>query len=242
MSTPEYRTWNGAGRPYSLAQPIYELKSHMRAADVEWLGDLGNEDHLQSNNPEDHTPYSYTAWPIPLPGYIVCAIDGAQGKWCDRLLAAAKDGRAPWVKYMNFRNVHYNIKNGWSPEYSSDYHGHVSIRTDHINTRDIYNPFTDTTPTGEIDMLYLAQVHGSQAVWKGNGIDSTFVADPATLDVLQANGARWLPPFPTEAAMFNAIGPSKNYNPPMGGSGTGGLSAQEVEDAAFRGAQRAEKE
>lgn len=146
MATSAYRTWVARGRPYRLATPIAEIKALARTAGVAWLGDLGSDDkrHLQADTPEDHTPFSATAWPAPLPGYVVTAIDLADGPHSDRLLAAARSGRAPWVKYLNFRRRNYSVKRDWEPIPSSDAHLHMSIRSDWCD-RSIgtFNPFVD---------------------------------------------------------------------------------------------------
>ena len=103
--------------------------------------------------------------------------------------------------------------------------------------------FPGQTQTKDEEMLYLAKTKASQAVWKGNGIVSTFVADPGTLSVLENNGARWLPAFDTEDAMYRVIGyPQQAPSAPTIPATGVDVSIQDIEDAAFRGAQRAEKE
>jgi hypothetical protein len=133
-ATQAYHTWVAAGRPYTLAVPIADLKAWAAAHGIGWLGDLGNEAHLQAAFPEDHTPFSATAWPVPLPGYVVCAIDLVNNGWLGpRLLADAKSGAAPWVKYLNYGGHHYDPGNGWVPTPSGDQHLHISIRTTWID-------------------------------------------------------------------------------------------------------------
>lgn len=146
MATQAYRDWVSAGRPFTIARPIRELRDMARAAGVEWLGDIGDDGHLTASRPEDHTPFSATAWPVPLPGYVVTAGDLANGPWMDRMLDDARAGRAPWIKYLNYGGHHYNRKRGFAQESSSDQHGHVSIMSDHIDASIGSNPFT--APTG----------------------------------------------------------------------------------------------
>lgn len=147
MATAEYRRWNAAGRLARLARPVQDLKVLAARAGVQWLGDLGNDGHLLADFPEDHTPYSYTAWPSPLPDYVVCACDMQDGPWSDRLLRDARAGRAPWLKYMNFRNNHYNRENDWDPVWSSDPHLHVSIMSNYTyQPLDGYDPFHEPAP------------------------------------------------------------------------------------------------
>lgn len=145
MTTQAYWDWDRAGRPWRLAQPIKELYALAGAAGVPRLGTLGSDDasHLKNDFPEDHTPFSRTAWPDPLPGYVVCACDLGDGPWSDRLLADARAGRAPWVKYLNFRGMQFSRKTGWVQRSSSDRHLHVSGMSNHTyTTLNGYNPFT----------------------------------------------------------------------------------------------------
>ncbi len=142
MATAEYRYWNSRGRPWSTALPIRQFVDLARAHGVAILGTIGNEAHLTDDFPEDHTPFSRTAWPNVLPGYIVTACDLADGPWSDRILAAAKAGLLPQVKYLNFRGWQYNVKSGWERKRNPDQHLHISIRTDQLNTPLGLNPFT----------------------------------------------------------------------------------------------------
>lgn len=143
MATAAYRTWVAQGSPWTLARPITDLVDLARAAGVTVLGTIGNAGHLTAATPEDHTPFSATAWPVPLPGYWVCACDLVDGPWSDRLLADARAGRAPWVKYLNMRGHHYNRKRGFVQESSTDQHLHVSAMSDQLRTAIApYNPFT----------------------------------------------------------------------------------------------------
>lgn len=132
MATQAYYTWVAAGRPYRLATPIQQLKNYAHAHGWAFLGDIGDDvTHLQADLPEDHCPFSFTAWPVPLPGYVVTAIDLRPPADVPlRVLADAKSGKAPWLKYMNWANVHYDIAEGWKPRYSGDEHWHISIRSD----------------------------------------------------------------------------------------------------------------
>lgn len=118
------------------------------------LGNIGNDVHLQSNNPQDHTPFSRTAWPLPLPGYVVTAGDYREGAWADSFLAEVRNGKHLWVKYVNLRGKHYNFKSGnWSqPQVtnSGDIHLHVSARTDRLNDSLVSTP---TIPIQEDDEM-----------------------------------------------------------------------------------------
>jgi hypothetical protein len=145
MATQAYWDWDRAGRPWRLAQPIKELYAQAGAAGVGRLGTLGSDDasHLKNDFPQDHTPFSETAWPDPLPGYVVCACDLEDGPWSDRLLARARAGGVPWLKYLNFRGMQFSRKTGWAQRTSSDRHLHVSGMSNHTWTSlGGENPFT----------------------------------------------------------------------------------------------------
>jgi len=161
MATQAYYTWVQRGRPYTVAQPIKDLVDAAARAGVPCLGVLGSDDtrHLQAAVPQDHTPFPVNPWPVALPGYVVCAADFRDGPWSDRLLADAKAGRAPYVKYLNFRNNHYDIRSGWAPTYSSDPHLHVSCRSDFLGYR-AGDPFTgqsNNTIVSSEDMALIGQ-------------------------------------------------------------------------------------
>lgn len=153
MATKAYHDWVTAGRDFRLATPIAELKALARKLGIGFLGDLGSDDvaHLQAAFPQDHCPFSETAWPVPLPGYVVCALDLVHEKGlAEALLHDAKAGRAPWIKYMNFGFQQYHIKRDWEPVSNPDGHLHISIRSDWID-RSIgdYDPFVEDDTAGE---------------------------------------------------------------------------------------------
>lgn len=140
MSTQAYRTWNAAGRPYRVAEPIAKTVYYARTMGIPVLGVLGNDAHLLADPPEDHTPYPAKPWPGKLDGYVVTACDLKNGPHAGVLLEKAKSGQAPWVKYLNFGGEHYDIRNDWEPTHSSDEHLHVSTRSDYTYTQLTENP------------------------------------------------------------------------------------------------------
>lgn len=137
MATQAYVTWNNRGRPWELAYVIEQLVNRGRAVGVTVLGTIGNDAHLMSNNPQDHAPFSFTAWPVALPGYVVTAADLKEGLFADTFLAETKQGLHQWVKYINLRGRHYDFRSGnWANPVvtsSGDIHLHVSARTDRLN-------------------------------------------------------------------------------------------------------------
>jgi hypothetical protein len=191
-----------AGRPFRRPPWLSGIKALARQHGVAFLGDLGSDDerHLQAATPEDHCPFSFTAWPVPLPDYVICAIDLADGRHSDRILADARAGRLPWLKYMNFRGWNYSVKRGWRPVRSSDGHLHLSGRSDHTWTGlDGYDPFMVPPPAapppsplpaeqGEDMKIRFVRLIGAPAseVWGTNLTSRWPLFDPATLA-----GARW---------------------------------------------------
>ncbi|RGC64991.1 hypothetical protein C5N14_30845 [Micromonospora sp. MW-13] len=132
MSTRSYRDWVAKGRPFRLARPVAELVTWAKSAGVSVLGTIGNEEHLTKDIPEDHTPFSSTAWPVPLPGYVVCAIDLANVRLLgEKIEASARRGELPWLKYMNHSGRNISFKGGTPVTTSSrDHHVHLSVRSD----------------------------------------------------------------------------------------------------------------
>jgi hypothetical protein len=111
------------------------------------LGTIGNDAHLKADRPEDHTPFSFTAWPDPLPGYVITAIDlGDVESLSGDILAAARAGLTPWLKYANLGGRHYSTHDRFRSSYDSDdEHVHLSIRTDYLNSR-VPLTWLDRTP------------------------------------------------------------------------------------------------
>lgn len=208
MATSEYNAWNAKGRPYTVALPIKQFVDQARAAGIGILGVIGNESHLKANTPEDHTPFSHTAWPRALPGYVVTACDIADGPWSDRILATAKDGRLPQVKYLNFRGHHYNVKRGWQQESSGDQHLHISVRTDHLNTPLAVNPFVaQAAPAKKGDAVaILGRTQADATVYLGDGFKCRPVTSMDQANRYAAAGAIWWTVYPDKETMFAEIG------------------------------------
>lgn len=159
MATDAYRRWVNAGRPWRKAKPIADIERWARGAGVRVLGTIGNLAHLKSNRPQDHTPYSFTAWPDPLPDYVVTAIDLAPSDATgDAILASARNGAYPWLKYMNWHGRHYSIHDSFKHGAPNpDQHVHLSIRSDHTYTS------VNFDPSGDDDMPSSREIF--DAVW-----------------------------------------------------------------------------
>lgn len=145
MVSAGFNLWEAAGRPITPAQPIAELVAKCKAiwpgAAAEF-GFYADASHYEADYPEDHTPYSADGWPLPDPHWVVFATDlmsAAMGGTAntqivfDHLLASAKDGTAPWIKYLIWDGRIYDVRHGWVPQPADDHydHIHVSARTDY---------------------------------------------------------------------------------------------------------------
>lgn len=195
MATPAYRTWNAAGRPFTVARPIRQMVAYAKAKGIAVLGTLGNDDHLLTDWPEDHTPFSFTGQPLTLPlakavdgqRYWVCACDLANSKGLGAaILRDARAGRTPWLKYMNFAGRNYNaadrFQQGWP---NADEHIHLSCWTDELLT-DIsgYDPLA-TPPPPEDDMLRFIREKGTAPVYATNGVTMRWLRRPEALTAAQ---------------------------------------------------------
>lgn len=127
--------WERSGSHWEPARPISEIEAWAHRNGIPVLGTIGDFSHLNADPAEDHTPYSETAWPLPLPGYIVCAIDLAEVRNLGAaILRGARAGKYPWLKYINVGQRHYHCRDGFQASvYNSDTHNHLSIRTDYID-------------------------------------------------------------------------------------------------------------
>lgn len=134
MATQAYWDWINNGRHWQLAKPIADMVTIARRHGIAILGTIGNDEHLEANFPEDHTPFSYTAEPVPANGWV-CACDLANEKGLgEAILRDARAGKLPWLKYINFGNMQYGywdrFRNG---EWNSDEHVHLSCFSDDVN-------------------------------------------------------------------------------------------------------------
>jgi hypothetical protein len=153
MATQAYWTWVNAGRHWTLARPIADMVAVAQRHGIVVLGTIGNEDHLQAATPEDHTPFSYTAEPVPANGNV-CAGDFANvNNFGAAILRDARAGKLPWLKYMNFGGGNYGHEDGFQHRYDNDdEHVHLSCFSDWA-TRSIgnYDPFVTDGDSSMVD-------------------------------------------------------------------------------------------
>lgn len=155
MSTAAYRQWVAAGHPVSgYAAPIADLSAVLRRYGYT-VYMIGNQSHLQSNPPEDHTPFSSTGWPVVSPRWWVFACDimpPASGalptlaQLGSQLVADKLAGAANWIKYLNWTPAGGSCRHeSWMPDHqirpSGDVgHIHLSARTDMRDVSTGYDP------------------------------------------------------------------------------------------------------
>lgn len=135
MTSAQHQLWIAEGSPWHLAIPLVELKAAIETVynpPADTIGTRGNDEHLDAEPPEDHTPYSETGWPEKTPQFIVTALDYQGPGWQDlfaHLIDERIAGRMPWIKYINLNGIHH----AWEPDYKADPstdwkgHGHLSI-------------------------------------------------------------------------------------------------------------------
>lgn len=243
MATDAYRIWVARGRPFRRPPWLTQIRALAQTHKVTFLGDLGSDDvrHLQANNPQDHCPFSFTAWPVALPDYVVCAIDLANGPHATRILSDARAGRLPWLKYMNFAGKNYSRRrNGfWDPVSSSDNHMHLSGMSDHTNAGlGGYNPFV-AAPVATLpgrQLMYMIQVTGNDSIYVSDGLRHRGIDWPTFVFYRDTLKLPYVA-VPNLAALLQMGGP-----PDSEGSTTVNVDAAQLERAAFEGAQRAERE
>lgn len=270
MAVAAFYTWERLGRPLTPAQPIREFVEKCRVAFPKaaaqnlfsWYADAA---HYEDSYPEDHTPFSVTGWPVANPQWWVCATDVMHrpelGVDCAVLvpywLAEARGGRMPWLKYVIWQAKRYDVRNGWVPVGSSGHfdHAHLSGRTDHLATSLGDWAVTPTENQGDQDMILIVQ-DGSGATYTYNGVYRVYQGSPDVVAALVGAGVRKIGVPDTtkygiefDAAEYyadrdrsRAADAKVIASTDSGGTGDGGLTVAQAEEAAFQGSQRAERE
>lgn len=165
MAVAAFSRWESLGRPLEPAQPVREMVQALKAAfplaagTFSWYADAS---HYEAGVPEDHTPYSYTGWPLPNPEWFVFATDVMHqpdlGVDCNVLfdywIGEARTGRIPSLKYLIWQGQRYDVRAAtpWEPTPTLGHfdHIHLSFRTDYTHTGfGDWNPI----PGGDNDML-----------------------------------------------------------------------------------------
>ena len=152
MARSDRLKWVSNGSPFRLMTPARDLRDVLRRHGYT-VYDIGNQDHLEHEPPEDHTPYSETGYPgratygvgyaidiMPPPAGARSKVDGqplplpSLQKLGAQLLADRKAGvpGIKWLKYMNWEPTRDNggpcYQDSWRPTYarrSSSDRGHI---------------------------------------------------------------------------------------------------------------------
>lgn len=153
MATAAFYDWVKAGRHWFPATPVTQYRTLLHIAGWPWetLGTIGDEAHLQAETPQDHCPFSVTGWPNPNPYPFVLALDvghdPGNGRDVNPLvefwIGSARIGDTPWVKYIVWRGMRWDVRNDWEPVPADGHydHAHISFRTDYYQASiDGWNP------------------------------------------------------------------------------------------------------
>jgi hypothetical protein len=147
MATAAYTYWVTDGEPYRDAQPVADLATTLR-----WHGytvyTRGDTSHMTASTPEDHTPFSYTGWPIDSAygvGHALDVMPPPVGKGLPSIAQLGAQivrdrtnliGGTEPIKYMNWTDASGNVvQDSWTGAHrqnsSSDAgHIHISVRSD----------------------------------------------------------------------------------------------------------------
>jgi hypothetical protein len=226
MAVAKYYVWISDGRPYRLMTPAAALQRNLRRHGLT-VYDYPDDDHLQAEPAEDHTPFAGTGWPVASAYGIGHAVDimprtdNAAGRRENaaiaRRLIADRNANVPgvmWIKYINWTDEQGICRQErWMPNHttrsSSDKnHVHVSGRSDCDNdTRAAnYDPlggddmeFTDVIPgTGGLTVGLLFQDLATHTwVQRGLTLDASGIPQRHPQD-------RWTQPHLLAAQTTNA--------------------------------------
>lgn len=198
-ASPQYGEWLRMGQPYRLCQPAKEWQATIRRYHVT-VYDYPDSSHLTASFPQDHTPFSYTKWPVGdrrVDG-VGRALDIMPGPVdLDRLarrIIADVDARIAGteaIKYMNWtdkngvcRQENWQSRPRTTKGSTDKGHIHLSFRSDlDLATTGGYDPVARMM--GEADDMYLdtdrkrdEQVHAfiKLLAWATNPDRAEFVA------------------------------------------------------------------
>lgn len=167
MSPTNYDEWVADGRPWRAAPAIAMFAELMRGHGFT-VYVIGDDNHLKANPPEDHTPFSATAWPDPQPYPDVLALDIMPGGAVDwRRLGEQIDwdkvNRVPgteWIKYLNYTDTGGSC---WHVSWEPDMAAHPSTDTGHIHISARSDLYTQTDFHGWDPVAELLAGTGSPA-------------------------------------------------------------------------------
>lgn len=179
MSTQAYAEWLALGKPYELCQPGKDLLVVLKRAGYD-CGSYPDLRHLTKDRPEDHTPFSYTGWPVASKRWVGHAIDVMPTKGLPHLANLARrliadknakvKGTGP-IKYINWTSVDGVCRHeSWQPDHrttsSTDAgHLHISFRSDMDLSKEIYLAGYNPTEVAMADSVGETAEHWRTLAW-----------------------------------------------------------------------------
>lgn len=156
MPTQAYHNWVAAGRPYQLAEWMNDVVETVRGHGYV-VYHYPDDAHLMTSQPQDHTPFSYTGWPLDSPfgwafGVDIIPKNGDARSLTPlaRQIIADKDAGHPalaGLKYLNWTDEAGNAwQTSWKPTKvtrpnTDKGHLHLSGRSDSAHWRAVgYDP------------------------------------------------------------------------------------------------------
>lgn len=218
MASPKKAPWVKLGSPFTVAAPILYMVHYCVRNKIANLGTIGNENHLNAEPPEDHTPYSDTAWPNRLPlvvavagqRYWVCAGDFANDKGLGAaVLRDARAGLLPWLKYMNVGGMHYTFADGFREgRPNDDQHIHLSTFSDAKSLTHVpagWDPLAGIPPQKGKDMVIVKTAAG-RAQYLSDGLTARWLQDGPERDFwVKALGVSASPQIITPAHLARLV-------------------------------------
>jgi hypothetical protein len=158
MTVTNVDEWVADGSPWRAAPAVAMFAEMMRGYGFT-VYVIGDRAHLTADPPEDHTPYSHTAWPAGQPYPCVLALDVMPGGRVDwrrlgEVIATSKAMNRPgteWIKYINYTLTDGQCRHvSWEPAPASrpstdTGHIHISARSDLFTQTDFvgWDPVAD---------------------------------------------------------------------------------------------------
>jgi hypothetical protein len=165
MPTQAYYNWVKAGEPYQLAEWMNDFVGTMRGHGFT-VYHYPDDAHLMTSQPQDHTPFSFTGWPLDSPFGWAFGVDIMPKGGTDvralaplaRQIIADKDaGLLPGLKYINWTDEQGNTwQTSWKPTKATRSntdkgHLHLSGRSDSRYLRlNGYDPIARLTGGSEV--------------------------------------------------------------------------------------------
>lgn len=193
MATAAFRDWVRRGRQWFPATPVTIYRTLLHTVGWPWsaLGTIGDEAHLQAETPQDHCPFSVTGWPGENPYPFVLALDVTHdpGAGLDAepfvayWVSEAWAGRTPWVKYIVFKGLRWDVRNDWKSVPADGHydHAHISFRTDYYQASlGGWNPLGD-------NMSPIIIHEEGKGWWVSDFVSARPLGSEAEVDALKAH-------------------------------------------------------